>query len=73
MDPWVFQLPTYQVTQLPNYSMAKQKTFTLQEAQTLVPVLQALLKRAMDGKKLIEAVQKELQDLKHRMRFPASF
>jgi hypothetical protein len=47
--------------------MAKQKTFTLQEAQTLVPVLQALLKRAMDGKKLMEAVQKELQDLKHRI------
>ncbi len=47
--------------------MAKQKTFTLQEAQTLVPVLQALLKRAMDGKKLIEAVQNELQDLKHRI------
>jgi hypothetical protein len=47
--------------------MAKQKTFTLQEAQTLVPVLQALLKRAMDGKKLIEAVQTELQDLKHRI------
>src|SRR5947209_10626982 len=47
--------------------MAKQKTFTLQEAQRLLPVLQALLKRAMDGKKLIEAVQKELQDLKHRI------
>jgi len=47
--------------------MAKPKTFTLQEAQTLVPVLQALLKRAMDGKKLIEAVQNELQDLKHRI------
>jgi hypothetical protein len=47
--------------------MAKQKTFTLREAQTLVPVLQALLKRAMDGKKLIEAVQEELQDLKHRI------
>jgi len=47
--------------------MAKQKTFTLQEAQRLLPVLQALLKRAMDGKRLIEAVQKELQDLKHRI------
>ena len=47
--------------------MAKQKTFTLQEAQRLLPVLQALLKRAMEGKRLIEAVEKELQDLKHRI------
>ncbi len=47
--------------------MAKQKTFTLAEATTLLPVLQALLKRAMEGKKLIEDVEKELQDLKHRI------
>jgi hypothetical protein len=47
--------------------MAKQETFTLAEATTLLPVLQALLKRAMDGKKLIEDVEKELQDLKHRI------
>lgn len=47
--------------------MAKQKTFTLQEATTLLPVLQALLKRAMEGKRLIEDVEKELQDLKHRI------
>jgi hypothetical protein len=47
--------------------MAKQKTFTLAEASTLLPVLQALLKRAMEGKKLIEDVEKELQDLKHRI------
>lgn len=47
--------------------MAKQKTFTLEEATTLLPVLQALLKRAMEGKKLIQDVEKELQDLKHRI------
>ena len=47
--------------------MAKQKTFTLEEAATLLPVLRALLKRAMEGKKLIENVEKELQDLKHRI------
>ncbi len=47
--------------------MAKQKTFTLAEATTLLPVLQALLKRAMEGKKFIEDVEKELQDLKHRI------
>jgi hypothetical protein len=47
--------------------MAKQKTFTLEEAHTLLPVLRSLLKRGMDGKRLIERVEKELQDLKHRI------
>jgi hypothetical protein len=47
--------------------MAKQKTFTLDEAQNLLPILSALLKRSMDGKIVIEAVEKELQDLKHRI------
>ena len=47
--------------------MAKQKTFTLDEATTLLPVLRALLKRAMEGKRLIEDVEKELQDVKHRI------
>jgi hypothetical protein len=47
--------------------MAKQKTFTLDEAHNLLPVLRSLLKRAMDGKGVIEDVEKELQDLKHRI------
>jgi hypothetical protein len=47
--------------------MAKKKTFTFAEATTLLPVLRALLKRAVDGKQLIEAVEKELQDLRHRI------
>ncbi len=47
--------------------MAKQKTFTFAEATTLLPVLRTLLKRAMDGKQLIEAVETELQDLRHRI------
>jgi len=47
--------------------MAKQKTFTLEEAHTLLPVLRSLLKRALDGKQLVEQVEKELQDLKHRI------
>lgn len=47
--------------------MAKQKTFTLEEAQVLLPVLRSLVKRAMDDKRVIEAVEKELQDLKHRI------
>jgi len=47
--------------------MAKQKTFTLDEATTLLPVLRALLKRAMDGKRTIADVEKELLDVKHRI------
>jgi hypothetical protein len=47
--------------------MAKQKTFTLEEAHALLPVLRSLIKRAMDDKGVIEAVEKELQDLKHRI------
>src|SRR5579864_5344964 len=47
--------------------MAKQKTFTLDEAHNLLPVLSSLLKRSMDGKDVIEDVEKELQDLKHRI------
>jgi hypothetical protein len=47
--------------------MAKQKTFTFEEATTLLPVLRTLLKRAMEGKRLIETVEKELQDLRHRI------
>ena len=47
--------------------MAKQKTFTYEQATTLLPVLRTLLKRAMDGKQLIESVEKELEDLRHRI------
>ena len=43
------------------------RTFTLQEAQNLLPVLESLLRAAMDGKKLIEAVDNDLQDLAHRV------
>ncbi len=47
--------------------MAKMKTFTLAEAQRLLPVLKSLLKRAMDSKQTIEQIEKELQDLNHRI------
>ena len=43
------------------------RTFTLQEAQNLLPVLESLLRTAIDGKKLIEAVDNELQALAHRV------
>lgn len=47
--------------------MSNKKTFTLEEAQTLLPVLRSLLERSMEGKKLIEQTEKEFQDLNHRI------
>src|ERR1700685_2078875 len=44
-----------------------ERTFTLQEAQSLLPALESLLRTAIDGKKLIEAVDAELQELAHRV------
>jgi hypothetical protein len=47
--------------------MPKMKTFTLEQAHRLLPVLKSLLKRSIEGKQLIDQVDKELQDLKHRI------
>jgi hypothetical protein len=43
------------------------RSFTLEEAQSLLPILESLLRTAIDGKKLIGAVDAELQDLAHRV------
>lgn len=43
------------------------RTFTLAEAQSLLPVLESLLRTAIDGKELIEAVDGELQEVAHRV------
>jgi hypothetical protein len=43
------------------------RSFTLEEAQALLPVLESLLRTALDGKKLIESVDAELQELAHRV------
>jgi hypothetical protein len=43
------------------------RTFTLDEAQDLLPVLESLLRKALDGKKLIESVEAELQAVAHRI------
>jgi hypothetical protein len=47
--------------------MPRMKTFTLAQAQNLLPVLRSLLKRALEGKQTISAIEKEFQDLKHRI------
>lgn len=43
------------------------RTFTLDEAQVLVPVLESLLRTAIAGKKLMEDVEAEMQELGHRI------
>ena len=43
------------------------RSFTLQEAETLLPILESLLRAAIDGKKLIEVVDGEFQDVAHRV------
>jgi hypothetical protein len=53
--------------------MAKIKTFTLEQAHTLLPILKSLLKQSMDGKKAIEQIEKEFQDLKHRILLSGGF
>src|ERR1700689_3266533 len=43
------------------------RTFPLDEAQMLLPILESLLKQAINGKKLIEDVDAELQETAHRV------
>jgi len=48
-------------------SSMSDRTFTLDEAQSLLPVLESLLRTAISGKKLIEEVEAEMQALQHRI------
>ncbi len=43
------------------------KTFTLEEAQSLLPVLESLLKRAIEGKQAAEEVESGLAELARRI------
>jgi hypothetical protein len=43
------------------------KTFTLDEAQSLLPVLESLLKRAIEGKQFAEEAESGLSDLARRI------
>jgi hypothetical protein len=43
------------------------RTFTLPEAQTLLPILESLLKTAIGSKQLVEDVDNELQEIAHRV------
>jgi hypothetical protein len=43
------------------------RTFTLAEAQELLPVLESLLRSAIDGKKVIESADAEFQEIAKRI------
>ena len=43
------------------------KTFTLDEAHTLLPVLESLLRTAINGKKVMEEFEAEMLALNHRI------
>jgi len=43
------------------------RSFTLDEAHALLPILESLLRTAIDGKKLIETVDSEFQEISHRV------
>jgi hypothetical protein len=43
------------------------KTFTLEEAQSLLPVLESLLKRAVEGKQAAEEVESGLAEIARRI------
>lgn len=43
------------------------RSFTLDEAHALLPILESLLRTAIDGKKLIETVDGEFQEISHRI------
>jgi len=45
----------------------KQRTFTLDEAQVLLPVLESLLRRSIEGKELIEKIEGEFQEVSQRI------
>lgn len=43
------------------------KTFTLEEAQSLLPVLESLLKRAIEGRQAAQQVEEQLSELGRRI------
>lgn len=45
------------------------KTFTIEEAQSLLPVLESLLKRAIEGKQAAEKVESDLAEMARRIYF----
>ena len=55
------------ILQYPEDKAFPMKTFTLDEAQSLLPVLEALLKRAIDSKQSADQVEAGLSELSRRI------
>ena len=45
----------------------KMKTFTIDEAQSLLPLLESLLKRAIEGKRAAQEIESQLSELGRRI------
>jgi hypothetical protein len=45
------------------------RTFTLDEAQSLLPVLESLLKRAMEGRRFAQTAESDLNEVAQRIYF----
>ena len=43
------------------------RTFTLAEAQSLLPVLESLLRAAIEGKQMVESVDAEFEEITHKV------
>jgi hypothetical protein len=43
------------------------RTFTLREAQSMLPILESLLRKSIDSKELIEEIDQEFTDLSERI------
>jgi hypothetical protein len=49
------------------YSVVAKRTFSLDEAHALLPVLESLLRRGMEAKGQVEEIEAEFQELNHRI------
>jgi hypothetical protein len=47
--------------------MSEPRTFTLAEAQNLLPVVESLLQRAIEGREVAQAVERRMQELNQRI------
>ncbi len=50
-----------------SYWVVSKRTFSLDEAHALLPVLESLLRRGMEAKKQVEEIEAEFQELNHRI------
>jgi hypothetical protein len=50
-----------------SYWAVTKRTFSLDEAHALLPVLESLLRRGMEAKKQVEEIEAEFQELNHRI------